>query len=75
MTPQAARSGPADYRTFEDLETYQAAREFRRRMYAATRKLPAFKKHELASQIRRAAVSLTNNIAHLTVQPTTFLTL
>ncbi len=32
-------------------------------MYAVTRELPAFEKFELASQIRRAAVSLTNNIA------------
>jgi four helix bundle protein len=32
-------------------------------MYGVTRKLPSFEKFELASQIRRAAVSLTNNIA------------
>lgn len=52
-----------DFRTFEDLEVYQGAREFRKKMYAVTRELPAFEKFELASQIRRAAVSLTNNIA------------
>jgi four helix bundle protein len=51
------------FRTFEDLEVYQAAREFRKTMYAVNRRLPAFEKFELASQIRRAAVSLTNNIA------------
>src|SRR6267378_2625903 len=51
------------FRTFEDLEVYQVAREFRRAMYGATRRLPEFEKFELASQIRRAAVSLTNNIA------------
>jgi four helix bundle protein len=51
------------FRTFEDLEVYQAAREFRKAMYAVNRRLPAFEKFELASQIRRAAVSLTNNIA------------
>src|SRR5438874_1940084 len=51
------------FRTFEDLEAYKAAREFRKSMYALTRRLPAFEKYELASQIRRAAVSLTNNIA------------
>ncbi|MGA3283908.1 MAG: four helix bundle protein [Verrucomicrobiota bacterium] len=51
------------FRTFEDLEVYQAAREFRKAMYAVTRRLPAHEKFELASQIRRAAVSLTNNIA------------
>jgi four helix bundle protein len=32
-------------------------------MYAAARKLPDFEKYELVRQIRRAAVSLTNNIA------------
>jgi four helix bundle protein len=32
-------------------------------MYAVTRRLPNFKKYELASQVRRASVSLTNNIA------------
>ena len=51
------------YRTFEDLEVYQVAREFRKTMYQVNRRLPTFEKFELASQIRRAAVSLTNNIA------------
>ncbi len=39
------------------------ARQFRKAMYAVSRRVPAFEKFELASQIRRAAVSLTNNIA------------
>jgi four helix bundle protein len=51
------------FQTFEDLEVYKHAREFRTQMYAVSRKLPAFEKFELASQIRRAAVSLTNNVA------------
>jgi four helix bundle protein len=51
------------YQTFEDLDTYKAAREFRKAMYAVTRRLPDFEKFELASQVCRAAVSLTNNIA------------
>lgn len=51
------------FQTFEDLEVYQVAREFRTAMYAVTRCLPDFEKYELASQIRRAAVSLTNNMA------------
>src|SRR5215831_5517858 len=54
---------PQVFRTFEDMEVYRQAREFRKRMYAVSRRLPAFEKFELASQIRRAAVSLTNNIA------------
>jgi four helix bundle protein len=51
------------FRTFEDLEVYKKAREFRKRMYALARKLPDFEKYELGRQIRRASVSLTNNIA------------
>src|SRR5260370_32534710 len=58
---QTSTNGP--FRTFEDLEVYQVAREFRKEMYAVSRKLPGFEKFELASQIRRASVSLTNNIA------------
>ena len=51
------------FRTFEDLEVYKKARQFRKSMYGVTRKLPDFEKYELSSQIRRASVSLTNNIA------------
>jgi four helix bundle protein len=39
------------------------AREFRKAMYRVTKRLPEIEKFGLASQIRRAAVSLTNNIA------------
>ena len=60
---QTAAADQKPYRTFEDLEAYQVAREFRRAMYAVNRRLPSFEKFELGSQIRRAAVSLTNNIA------------
>ncbi|MEW6160879.1 MAG: four helix bundle protein [Verrucomicrobiota bacterium] len=52
-----------DYKTFEDLEVYKAAREFRKKMYAVARRLPEIEKFGLAPQVRRAAVSLTNNIA------------
>ena len=51
------------FRTFEDLDVYQVARGFRKKMYAVTRPLPDFEKYDLGSQIRRTAVSLTNNIA------------
>jgi four helix bundle protein len=51
------------FRTFEDLEVYKKARDFRKRMYAVARGLPDFEKYELGRQIRRASVSLTNNIA------------
>ena len=51
------------YQTFEDLEVYQVARGFRKTMYRVARRLPEEEKFGLASQIRRAAVSVTNNIA------------
>ena len=55
--------GKRGFQTFEDLEVYKAARECRKAMYAVTRRLPDFEKYDLASQIRRASVSLTNNMA------------
>jgi four helix bundle protein len=58
--PLTSRAEQVKYRTFEDLETYQFAREFRK---AVNRRLPAFEEFELASRIRRAAVSSANNIA------------
>ena len=61
--PGAQPGGTASFQTFEDLEAYQVAREFRKAMYGVNRRLPDFEKFELANQIRRAAVSLTNNIA------------
>ena len=51
------------FQTFEDLEGYKAAVEFRKAMYAVSRCLPDFEKYDLGRQIRRAAVSSTNNMA------------
>lgn len=56
-------SATKPFQTLEDLEAYQLAREFRKAMYAVARRLPDFEKFGLASQVRRAALSLTNNIA------------
>ena len=58
-----AKASPEKFQTFEDLEVYKAAREFRKAKYVVTRRLPDFEKYDLASQIRRASVSLTNNMA------------
>src|SRR5947208_16660392 len=58
-----AEASPEKFQTFEDLEVYKAAREFRKAMYAVSRRLPDFEKHDLGRQIRRASVSLTNNMA------------
>src|SRR5438445_8179076 len=51
------------YQTFEDLEVYQVARGFRKTMYQVAKRLPEEEKFALTNQIRRAAVSVTNNIA------------
>ena len=51
------------YKSFEDLELYKAAQEFRKAIYALIKKLPDSEKFNLISQMRRAATSLTNNIA------------
>ena len=42
---------------------WQAARGLRQRVYALVKVLPPEEKYNLASQMRRAALSLTNNIA------------
>jgi hypothetical protein len=66
MNTQNNNSGekPAgEFRTFEDLDVYRAAREFRKAMYDVARRLPDIEKFGLSSQVRRAAVSVTNNIA------------
>jgi four helix bundle protein len=50
-------------RDFKDLEVWQKARQLRREMYSLAKSLPDVEKFGLASQIRRAAVSVTANIA------------
>ncbi len=52
-----------EYKTFEDLEVYKAAREFRKKIYRLAKELPEYEKYNLTSQMRRAALSLTNCIA------------
>ena len=49
--------------TFEDLDVYRMARQFRIDMYRIAATLPDYEKYGLTSQIRRASVSLTNAIA------------
>ena len=50
-------------RSFEDLNVYKMAREFSRRVGELIRKLPAHEEHNLKNQMRRAKLSMTNNIA------------
>ncbi|MGD0236931.1 MAG: four helix bundle protein [Syntrophorhabdales bacterium] len=51
------------YETFEELVVYKSAREFRKEIYNLIKSLPEEEKYNLVSQMRRAATSLTNNIA------------
>src|SRR4051812_35726029 len=51
------------FQSFEDLEVYKAARSFRKDIYSLCRSLPQFEKFALVTQMRRAAISITNNIA------------
>jgi four helix bundle protein len=60
---ESAPKQPRERSTFEDLEVYRVAREFRKAMYSIAKRLPEVEKFGLANQIRRAAVSVTNNIA------------
>src|SRR5215203_4155472 len=49
--------------TFEDLESYRAARQFRKALFEASRSLPESEKFELGTEMRRAALSLSSHIA------------
>jgi len=66
-TRNSEQAGPSlrkgAIRDFKDLEVWKAAREFRREVYVLARSLPDFEKFGLASQLRRAASSVTANIA------------
>jgi four helix bundle protein len=59
--PEAGTKSPI--RDFTDLEVWKVARELRKDIYKAARTLPDFERFALASQLRRAATSVTANIA------------
>jgi len=48
---------------FEDLEVYQVARAFRKRVYKLIALLPVEERFALGQQMRRSAASITSNIA------------
>lgn len=50
-------------RTFEELKVYKMARELRKEVSKLIRKLPKHEDYNLRSQVRRAKLSVTNNIA------------
>jgi len=51
------------FKTFKDLVVWQEARELRRQLYVLAKRLPDCERFNAANQIRRAALSVTNNIA------------
>ena len=52
----------ARYR-LDDFELYKLAREFRKKVYKLIKQLPSEERYCLDPQMRRAIVSVTNNIA------------
>jgi len=54
---------PERVNDFTDLETWQVGRRLRKEVYDITRGFPAEEKYGLSSQMRRAAFSVTSNIA------------
>jgi four helix bundle protein len=56
-------STPARIRDFTDLEVWQLARDLRRYAFKETAKFPADERFGLSQQLRRAANSVTANIA------------
>ena len=50
-------------RSVEELFVYQKAREFSRKISELIKQLPEIEKFRLKDQMRRAKLSLTNNIA------------
>jgi len=52
-----------NYKTYEDIKAWQLAREYRRKIYKITKKFPKEEIYVLTSQMRRAAISITSNIA------------
>ena len=49
--------------SFEELDVYKLAREFSRKVNLLIKKLPDEEEYNLKSQMRRAKLSVTNNIA------------
>lgn len=47
----------------DDFELYKKAREFRKKIYTVVKQLPEEEKYALTSQMRRAAISVSNNVA------------
>ena len=54
---------PNKIRSFEDLKTWQEAHKLVLAIYACTKEFPKYEQFGLSSQVQRAAVSVSSNIA------------
>ena len=61
-----------DIHSFEDLEVYKLAREFSDKVSQLIKKLPKEEKYNLKGQMRRAKLSMTNNLASPEIRCTTY---
>ncbi len=59
----ASAAQPRKLKDFTDLHAWQCARKLRIEVYLVTRSFPKVESYGLASQMRRAAVSVTANLA------------
>jgi len=50
-------------KTFEDIKAWQLARQYRKNIYKVSSKFPKDELYALVNQMRRAAVSVTSNLA------------
>jgi hypothetical protein len=60
---KAQRNQALVVRDFTDLDVWKLGRELRRCIYDLGRRFPPEEKHVLLSQLRRAAISVTANMA------------
>jgi four helix bundle protein len=49
--------------TFEKIKAWQLGRELKKELYDVTKRFPEYERYRLSSQIRRASISMTSNIA------------
>ena len=52
-----------DYKSFEDLEAWKVAREFKKEISRVSKQFPPEEKYELTKQIKRSSRSVTANLA------------
>lgn len=61
--PESANGSAKNLRNFRDLKVWQTAKELAVAIYKTTRRFPQEEIYGLSSQMRRAAISISSNIA------------